>query len=68
MERVYGGDHLGLARVGARIYDLKAKGHEIVSWKDKAVASLHWYQMRVSAKPHIEVVEMDGRRIARLVA
>lgn len=29
MERVYGGSHLGIARIGARIFDLKAKGHTI---------------------------------------
>lgn len=29
LERVYGGDHLGLARVGARIHDIKNDGYEV---------------------------------------
>lgn len=31
LERVYGGAHLGIARIGARIADLKADGHQIES-------------------------------------
>ena len=48
MARVYGGDHLGLARIGARIYDLKGKGCDIRSWRDLDQPTLWWYQM---AKP-----------------
>jgi hypothetical protein len=29
LERVYGGSHLGIARIGARIHDLRSKGHDI---------------------------------------
>lgn len=31
MEKVYGDDRLGLARVGARVYDLKKDGYQIYS-------------------------------------
>lgn len=27
--KVYGGDHLGLARIGARVWEIKAEGHKI---------------------------------------
>lgn len=43
---VYGGDHLGLARVAARIYDIKKKYKvEIKSRKDENNPALTWYQM-----------------------
>lgn len=42
---VYGGEHLGLARVGARIYDLKAEGHKISGWDDPLSPTIHWYQL-----------------------
>jgi len=48
MRKVYGKDHLGLARVGARIYDIK-KRHEgnIASWRDLKRKTVHWYQMDI---------------------
>lgn len=45
MEKVYGGSHLGIARIGARIADLKARGHDIRGWKDSEVKSLYYYQI-----------------------
>lgn len=46
MKVVYGSDHLGLARVGARIYDLKKRMNVIIkSWPDPEKKSLTWYQM-----------------------
>lgn len=46
MKKVYGNDHLGLARVGARIYDIKVKyGVRINGWKDENKPSLYWYQL-----------------------
>jgi hypothetical protein len=44
---VYGSEHLGIARIGARIADLKKKGHEIKGWKDQDKPTLYWYQMEV---------------------
>jgi hypothetical protein len=44
MQKVYGGDHLGLARVGARIHDIKADGHEIKGWKDKTNPAIYWFR------------------------
>ena len=43
MDRVYGNDHLGLARIGARIWDIKKKGIRIESWPDKEHSTLWWY-------------------------
>lgn len=46
MFRIYGNDHLGLARVGARIWDIKKKyGVEVKGWKDEENLSLYWYQL-----------------------
>lgn len=47
MEKVYGGSHFGLARVGARIYDLRSEGYEINGWKDKDNPAIYWYQMKL---------------------
>jgi hypothetical protein len=67
MEKVYGGSHLGLARVGARIYDLKRGGHEITGWKDEKQPQIYWYQMTVKPRPRVEYVERNGVRYARFV-
>lgn len=45
MAKVYGNDHLGLARVGARIWDLKKKGNDIRGWKDENNHALYYYQL-----------------------
>lgn len=47
MDKVYGGSHLGLARVGARIWDLKKDGCQITGWKDPDNPALYWYQMAI---------------------
>jgi hypothetical protein len=45
---VYGGKHLGLARVGARVFDVKKKYQvQIEGWHDAENPSLFWYQMNV---------------------
>jgi hypothetical protein len=54
MEKVYGYAHLGLVRVGARIYDLRQLGHEIDGWKDEKNPAIFWYQMKVKPKVQIE--------------
>jgi hypothetical protein len=46
LQKVYGDEHLGLARVGARIWDIKKRGRIIDSWRDKRdgrFTGLHWY-------------------------
>lgn len=51
LQEVYGNDHAGLARVGARIYDIQKKHPEvdITGWHDKDNGKLYWYQMRHKA-------------------
>jgi hypothetical protein len=34
LREVYGSEHLGIARIGARINDLKKLGHNIVAYHD----------------------------------
>lgn len=62
MEVVYGGSHLGLARVGARINELVNKGYVFLDrngkeitekgarrgWYDDKNSSLYWYHMKVN--------------------
>lgn len=41
---VYGNEHAGLARVGARIWDLKKKyGLNIESRRDEKIKTIWWY-------------------------
>lgn len=47
LQEVYGSEHLGLARVGARIWDLKQAGKNIVGWKDEN-KQLYWYQLKIN--------------------
>jgi hypothetical protein len=42
------------ARVGARVHDIKADGHEINGWKDSKNQSIYWYQMTVQKEPKQE--------------
>jgi len=59
LEKIYGGSHLGLARVGARVYDLNQKFRkenraiEVVGWKDKENHALYWYHMRRKQVPTV---------------
>jgi hypothetical protein len=46
MEKVYGGSHLGLARVGARIFDLKSRGAKIKGWRDPENPAIYIYQLQ----------------------
>ena len=45
MAKVYGNEHLGLVRVGARIWDLKQKGNVIHGWHDAKRPTLYFYQL-----------------------
>src|SRR3990172_10029952 len=43
---VYGNSHLGLARISARIWDIKKKYNlNITGWRDKINPTLYWYQI-----------------------
>lgn len=54
---VYGSEHAGIARIGARIADVKKKHNvNIKGHKDKQNPSLYWYQADVP-----EVLRVDGR-------
>lgn len=50
MEKVYGNDHLGLSRVGARIFDIRKKGHDIEGWKDPNNPTIYWYKLNPSVQ------------------
>lgn len=51
---VYGSEHLGLVRAGARIWDIKREyGVEIKGWKDESIPSLYWYQMIIKPEQGI---------------
>lgn len=45
LKEVYGSEHLGIARIGARIYDLRKKGYTINSWSDPLKPTLTYYQL-----------------------
>ena len=51
----YGGSHLGLARIGARIWDLKKQGHDFNGWKDKNNPALYWYQLKEKTSEYEEI-------------
>lgn len=46
---IYNSDGPSLARLGARVWDVKKKGYAIRSWKDKDNPKKHWYQLAPSA-------------------
>ncbi len=58
MKKVYGDDHCGLARIGARINDLVKEGYVFVDengielkekrrgWADKNDRSVYWYRLK----------------------
>jgi hypothetical protein len=57
--RLVYGNGLSLARVGARVWDVKHKyGIEIKGWHDKENPALYWYQMEVS-KPKVDSKTAD---------
>ena len=56
------GPGLSLARVGARIFDVKDKYKVIINgWHDKFNPALYWYQMGVSNKEEIKKTEVDSK-------
>lgn len=56
---VYGSEHAGIARIGARISDVKQKHHIKVSgWKDKQNPSLYWYQADIPEVLRIPSIDL----------
>ena len=45
MREVYGSKHLGIARIGARINDLKKLGHDNVGYHDPQNRKLYVYKL-----------------------
>lgn len=48
---VYGAIHFGLARVGARIFDLKQDGHTIEGKHDPERQTIYWYRLIPKLEP-----------------
>lgn len=70
LQRVYGPSHSGIARIGARIHDLKGKGLSIDGWKDPENPTIYWYKMAAMPKKARMVpvtVMRDGVRYVKLV-
>jgi len=64
LEKVYGNDHLGIARIGARIHDIKNKfGVEIKSWKDPVNKTLWWYQLSHRKTSIVKPIEEPKAKI-----
>jgi hypothetical protein len=47
LAKVYGSEHLGVARISARINDIKRQGYQITGYKDNRNTALYWYKMDV---------------------
>ena len=60
VERAYGIRGPSLARLGARIWDLRKAGYQIESWRDKENHTKHWYQLRPPG-PFVSVFHSDLR-------
>ncbi|MGB8006423.1 MAG: hypothetical protein WCF48_04785 [Terriglobales bacterium] len=45
LREVYGSEHLGIARIGARINDLKKLGHQIIGYHDTQNRKLYVYKL-----------------------
>ena len=65
LDKVYGLEHSGIARIGARISDLKARGCEITSWPDPEKKSLWWYQLLRAPveQAHKPKISMSSREL-----
>ena len=54
LNEVYGVEHYGVARISARIIELRREGYLIDGWKDKEKKTVYWYRLvgsRASAAP-----------------
>lgn len=64
---VYGSEHCGCARIGARIWDLKKRGRKIDSWRDKRdgkFSGMHWYQDVTDAEAKGRAIAEEDERFA----
>ena len=57
LEKVYGDNHLGIARIGARIADLKGRGAKIEGKKDLEKPTLYWYRLITGPKAPLEEIK-----------
>lgn len=69
---VYGGEHLGTARIASRVTDLRDRGYEIESKPWKINKTVWWYRLKekpaeVPKQRHIfePVFDAKGRIISR---
>jgi hypothetical protein len=51
LREVYGSEHLGIARIGARIADLKKLGHHIIGYHDPENSRLYIYKLISAQAP-----------------
>lgn len=62
LKNVYGSEHLGIARLAARIYDLKKRMDVTIrSWPDPEHASLTWYQLIKTNFNGVPIDEQQNR-------
>jgi hypothetical protein len=62
---VYGAEHLGIARIGALVDDLKRAGFTIEGKRDAEYTTLWWYRMTVPNLPK-EPVQAEQRELELL--
>lgn len=64
---VYGGEHLGTARIASRMNDLRGKGYKIPkAVPDKDNPTVFWYQLNGEAR-ETDVPKKRERRIERVM-
>jgi len=67
MEKVYGGSHLGLARVSARIYDIKKKYGVFISGRtDTTNSNIYWYKIVKKRIDILDSINEETRRMEEL--
>ncbi|MEK7578395.1 MAG: hypothetical protein AAB456_01585 [Patescibacteria group bacterium] len=66
LEKIYGGEHLGLARIGARVYDIKKKYKAIItSRRDTLRPTICWYRMKPlsSNSMAVNIINEESRKM-----
>lgn len=64
LEKVYGSSHLGLARLGARCWDLKKNGYDIIGWHDPDNRTLYFYQLKSRLVKNPVVIDMAMAQVS----